>query len=260
MQKMLTLERRPSDGFRGGRRRIRPHRRSITPSDNPTTVFTEQFHSRRSVPMPLAPSPQSERQVFPPLDSSEVVGIGPTGSAVGMHLVPKVHFGGSYRASTTIESPVDSVDALLVHLRDSGHDSLADDILRFLTDDPISSDLSDALRDLYDVQEAAQEEGNVAPDDDTVKRAEDILRALYRVSPRPFSIYAMPEGDVAIDADSPEGTKLVVMCDPDGTARCLVYINDALERREYGDPSVIPDSFIVEALKQTQGGLPTHSP
>ena len=118
------------------------------------------------------------------------------------------------------------------------------------TSDP--PDLEEALRDLYSVRRVAEEDGSVIPEEDALLGAERVLRAMYRTAPRPYAVYPMPDGDIAIDAHSPKGTKMVVMCDPDGSARCLVYINEEFDQREYDDASVIPDRFIREALKKTQ--------
>ena len=50
--------------------------------------------------------------------------------------------------------------------------------------DPIF--LTDALLDLHDVRRTAREYGDVEPDFETVSRAEGVLRAMFRVSPRPI--------------------------------------------------------------------------
>lgn len=113
-------------------------------------------------------------------------------------------------------------------------------------------DLTEALLDLYDAPRVAEEDGDIAPDRDTLLRAEDILRAMYRTDPRPYSVYPMPDGDIAIDAHSPQGSKVVVMCDPNGGVRCLAYINGEFDSREYDDPSVIPDLFVRDALNKTR--------
>jgi hypothetical protein len=120
-------------------------------------------------------------------------------------------------------------------------------------------DLVEALLDLYGVRRVAEENGGVLPEADALPGAERILRAMYRTAPRPYAVYPMPDGDIAIDAHSPQGTKVVVMCDPDGSARCLVYIDEEFDRREYHDPSVIPDSFIREVLNKTQATPATSS-
>lgn len=113
-------------------------------------------------------------------------------------------------------------------------------------------DLTEALLDLYDAPGIAEEDGDIVPDSDTLLRAERILRAMYRTDPRPYSVYPMPDGDIAIDAHSPQGSKVVMMCDPNGGVRCLAYINGEFDSREYDDASVIPDLFVRDALRKTR--------
>lgn len=119
-------------------------------------------------------------------------------------------------------------------------------------------DLQEALLDLYSLRTIAAEEGENVPNYDTLNLAERVLRAMYRVAPRPYAVYSMLEGDIAIDAHSPYGSKLVVICDASGSARCLLYIGDEFERREYHDPAEIPDKFIVDALNSTLSGETQH--
>ena len=110
--------------------------------------------------------------------------------------------------------------------------------------------LRDALLELHDLRRNAREEGEIEPDIETVARADRVLRELFRLSPRKYYVYAMPSGDIAIDAHSPQGTRVVVICDLDGSARCLHYFDETIERRDYDDTRDLPDNFVVEALKQ----------
>ena len=112
-------------------------------------------------------------------------------------------------------------------------------------------DLVDALLDLHDAKRVAEEEGDIPPSDHLLERSESILRDIYAVSPRPYTVYPMPDGEIAIDAHTPYGTKLVVVCSDD-SARCLVYTDEGFQQKAYGDVRVVPDQFMVEALAETQ--------
>ena len=113
-------------------------------------------------------------------------------------------------------------------------------------------ELAEALMDLYGLKSIAVEEGEVAPDDETIDNADTLLRKLFRVSPRPYYVYTMPDGDIAIDAHSPRDTKLVLVCSANGSARCLFYFDDKMAREKYDDLSEIPSTFILDALEKTQ--------
>ena len=112
--------------------------------------------------------------------------------------------------------------------------------------------LKEAMDDLAHVREEAAEEGWRAPSADNVKTAERVFVDMFGYAPRPYAIYPMPDGEIAIDARSPRGTKVVVICDAKGGARCLVYFNGEFDSREYDAPSVLPDDFVKDALRKTE--------
>ena len=120
------------------------------------------------------------------------------------------------------------------------------------TDPSEPPDLVEALLDLYDAPKVSEEDGDVIPEEQALQKAESVLRAVYRAAPRPYSVYPMSDGDIAIDAHTPHGTKVIVMCDPNGSARCLVHIDGEFTQRNYDDLSIIPDRFIMDALERTQ--------
>ena len=59
-------------------------------------------------------------------------------------------------------------------------------------------ELVDAMRDLRDAGEEAREEGFPAPSDLAMANAEQLLRAMYQISPRRFEVYPTPDGEIAI--------------------------------------------------------------
>lgn len=117
---------------------------------------------------------------------------------------------------------------------------------------PEHPELSDALMDLHSLKRIAKEEGEVPPENKTIENAEALLRELFRLSPRPYFVYSMPNGEIAIDADSPRGTKLVLICHPDSSARLLFHADNKTDRKEYRSLNEIPNRFIIDALLKTR--------
>lgn len=113
-------------------------------------------------------------------------------------------------------------------------------------------ELIEALFELYELSDEAEEEEYEIPTREVIRNAGRVLMALYRVDQRRYTAYAMPEGDVAVDAASSQGTKVTIICDCDGSARCLVYWGGKMMRQEYADPGVIPDAFVLGALARTR--------
>ena len=81
------------------------------------------------------------------------------------------------------------------------------DVLKTNTDASEPRDLMEALLDLYSAPKVAEEEGDVVPEEHALNNAERVLRAVYRAAPRPYSVYPMSDGDIAIDAHTPKGPK-----------------------------------------------------
>lgn len=115
-----------------------------------------------------------------------------------------------------------------------------------------SAYLEEAMTDLLLVKEEAEEEGWPAPSADTMKMAERVFGDMFSYAPRPYAIYAMPDGEIAIDAHSPHGTKVVVICDAKGGARCLTYSDGDFDSREHEDARALPDDFVRDALRKTE--------
>ena len=109
-------------------------------------------------------------------------------------------------------------------------------------------DLPGALCELYEVQSAARSDGGTVPGGHAVDKAKSILMDMYRISPRLYAVYPMPDGEIAIDAATRYGTSLVVLCNPDGSAQCLTYIGEEYRTKEYPDTGTLPDDFIRKAL------------
>lgn len=109
-------------------------------------------------------------------------------------------------------------------------------------------DLCDALHDLDQAKEEAREDGLPAPSGKALGNAHRLLRAMYRISPRRFEIYPTPDGEIAIDAPGGFGRSVLLLCDSDGGALCLVNMNGAHRRARYSDTRGLPDGFVREAL------------
>ena len=108
--------------------------------------------------------------------------------------------------------------------------------------------LDEALMDLALISQEAEEEGIPVPSPQLLKVAEQVLEALYAVDQRRYSVYSTLDGHIELDAQAPFGSKIVVTCDANGTARCIVYEEGAFEIQKYENPFEIPDAFVRAAL------------
>ena len=113
-------------------------------------------------------------------------------------------------------------------------------------------ELRDALRDLDEAKDEAREEGFPAPSDTALGDARRLLHAMYRMLPRRFEIDPMPDGEIAIHVPSGPGSSVILLCEPDGGALCLVNMNGRHRRARYSDTDLLPDGFVREALAESQ--------
>lgn len=111
-----------------------------------------------------------------------------------------------------------------------------------------TSPLNDALSDLRGARDEAREEGFSQPSDQAFQNAERLLKAMYGISPRRFEVYPTPDSEIAIDAPDGQGQSVILLCDSDGGALCLVNMNGNHRRARYATTKTLPDGFVREAL------------
>ena len=112
------------------------------------------------------------------------------------------------------------------------------------------SELNDALRDLREARDEAREEGFPQPSEFALENAERLLQEMYGISPRRFEVYPTPDGEIAIDAPDGQGRSVILLCDSEGGALCLVNLNGHHRRARYSTTETLPDGFVHEALAE----------
>ena len=113
-----------------------------------------------------------------------------------------------------------------------------------------SDDLIDALGDLRGASDEARDEGFPLPSGLALENANRLLRELYRISPRRYEVFPMRDGEIAIDAPGGPGRSVVLLCNSDGGALCVVNMNGKHRRTRYNTAEEIPDGFIRESLDE----------
>ena len=113
-------------------------------------------------------------------------------------------------------------------------------------------DLYAALRDLRGVTGEAIEEGFPAPSESALANAGRLLRAIHGISRRRFEVYPTQDGDVAIDMPGGYGRSVLLLCDSQGGALCLVNRQGEHRRARHSTAETLPDEFIRDALAQLE--------
>ena len=137
----------------------------------------------------------------------------------------------------------DLIKSLYFKTTSSGTGSVADQIAEACV-----SELGDALRDLHEARNEARDEGFPQPSHIALENADRLLREMDRISPRRFEVYPTPDGEIAIDAPDGQGQSVVLLCDSEGGALCLVNLNGNHRRARYSTTETLPDGFMHEAL------------
>ena len=115
-------------------------------------------------------------------------------------------------------------------------------------DGRLPTELSDALNDLNEASDEAREEGFPAPSGLVLSNAERLLKAMYEISPRRFEVYPTPDGEIAIDAPNGDGQSVLLLCEPEGGALCLVNLRDGHRSNAYPNADALPDNFLRKSL------------
>lgn len=116
---------------------------------------------------------------------------------------------------------------------------------------PMPAELAEALDELDDVTAYAEEIEVETPSAAAFDNARCLLKAMYSISPRQFSVYPVAGGRIALDTrGSIKGRIAVVSCGSDGSVLCLVTIDGKHRRARYSANHNLPDGFIREALDE----------
>ena len=113
-------------------------------------------------------------------------------------------------------------------------------------------DLYEALQDLDEAEDEAREEGFPIPSNTALGNARRLLHAMYRILPRRFEVYPMPDGEIAIDVPGGPGRSVLLLCGSDGGDLCSVNMDGAHRRARYSDTRGLPDGFVRDALAELE--------
>ena len=135
---------------------------------------------------------------------------------------------------------------------------IGEPVHRHVTDAPVPQEtvghrdhrnFNTAMEDLQRVKQDAAEEGWPAPSQVGIGKAEEILRAMYEISPLRYDIYPMDEGEVVIDGGN-LGHRIGVFCYPDGHVLYIGWVDGSRQRFRGERTDDIPHDFLRSALSQ----------
>ena len=102
------------------------------------------------------------------------------------------------------------------------------------------------------MSQEADATGDSMPSENDVEEAKRIVQALWEHLPNDTDIYLMEERKVAIEVHGKPGRAFLLVCEPGGSALCIVTVNGVSRRARYESSLNLPDCFILEGLGEVQ--------
>ena len=115
---------------------------------------------------------------------------------------------------------------------------------------PITDDVIDGW--FGALVEEATDAGESMPSERVLDEAKRIVRRLRKQLPLDTDIYSMDEGKVAIELYGDFGHGFLLVCEPGGSALCIITVGGVSRRARYESSSGLPDGFLVEGLKDVR--------
>ena len=103
------------------------------------------------------------------------------------------------------------------------------------------------------VEEVSAEEEHLS--ERVLREAKRIVHGLRKRLPVDTDIYPMDGGKVAVELYGESGYGFLLVCEPEGSALCVVTVGSVSRRARYEDSSVLPDGFLREGLKAVRPAL-----
>ena len=116
--------------------------------------------------------------------------------------------------------------------------------------DAKEEDLADALRDLQEINDEADEEGMQPPSELAIANADRLIREIYDILPRQYLVELLPEGVIAITVPGGFRCSVMLLCESEGGILCSVNMNGKHQRKRYTHVDQLPDRFLSDALSK----------
>ena len=99
------------------------------------------------------------------------------------------------------------------------------------------------------IPEESMEDGHAKPSEEVIGEARRIVSRMLRLWPREYDVYPMDDQRVAVEVDGGYGRRMMLLCEPGGSALCVVTVERVSRRARYEDSKSLPDGFMLDALK-----------
>ena len=108
--------------------------------------------------------------------------------------------------------------------------------------------LVDAITQWSELDVIAHEFGIAPPAAERQREALRVLVNMCSERPRPYMVYLMENGSIAIDTRGERPDGILVILRPDGSAFCSGELEGRTWRTSYPDSAVLPDQALLEEI------------
>ena len=98
------------------------------------------------------------------------------------------------------------------------------------------------------LEEEAIASGDPIPSPEVIAEAKRIVTAFRYLFPHDTDVYTPGDGKVEVEVSGATGYGLSLICEPGGSALCLIAAKNASRRSRYNDSSELPDGFLQKGL------------
>ena len=105
------------------------------------------------------------------------------------------------------------------------------------------------------IEKDATVAGNPVPPQSVIDEAKRIVRGMDQRLMYDCDVYSLEEGKIAIEIFGAPGNGLLLVCEPGGSALCIVTELGVSRRARYESSSILPDGFLKEGLAAVRSGF-----
>lgn len=109
--------------------------------------------------------------------------------------------------------------------------------------------VSEASEGLDSIASDAVDMGYEIPEESVVSEASRILGEMRSYRALSFDAYSMSGGRVGIDVNGGVGRSMIVVCEPGGSALCVVTVGGDARRARYENSRFLVDDFVRQGLR-----------
>jgi hypothetical protein len=100
--------------------------------------------------------------------------------------------------------------------------------------------------------EEVTDDAEPMPPTPVLDEAKRIVRQLRQHLPPDTDVYPMDGGKIAVELYGDSGHGFLLVCEPGGSALCIVTVKGVSRRARYESSETLPDGFVLEGLEDVR--------